>query len=96
MFLVILCLLFHNYETYQRIRLNIQIDILENEILDKYPDVLDVLLRDHTTQYNILWATNNYSDLGKKYNYKSEIRPESITGHNGNIIIPREKRDKIL
>lgn len=73
-----------------------EIDILENEILEKYPDVLDVLLRDHTTQQNILWATNNYSDLGQSYNYKSEIYPESITGHNGNIIMPRVQKDIIL
>jgi hypothetical protein len=72
------------------------IDILENEILEKYPDVLDVLLRDHTTQRNILWATNNYSDLGQSYDCKSEIRPESITGHNGNIIMPRVQKDKTL
>ena len=73
-----------------------QIDILENEILEKYPDVLDVLLRDHTTQQNILWTTNNYSDLGLSYNYKSEISPESITGYNGNVIMPRVQKDKIL
>ena len=73
-----------------------QIDILENEILEKYPDVLDVLLRDHTTQRNILWATNNYKDLGQSYNYKSEISPESITGRNGNVIMLRVQKDKVL
>lgn len=73
-----------------------KVDILENEILEKYPDVLDVLLRDHTTQRNILWATNNYSALGQSYNYKSEISSESITGHNGNVIMPRVQKDKIL
>lgn len=73
-----------------------QVDILENEILEKYPDVLDALLRDHTTQRNILWATNNYKDLGKSYSYKSEISPESITGYNGNVIMPRVQKDKIL
>lgn len=72
--------------------MNLQVDILENEILEKYPDVLDVILRDHTTQRNILWATNNYSDLGQSYNYKSEISSESITGHNGKINIPIDKK----
>ena len=28
------------------------IDILENEIVQQYPDVLDILIRDHTTQKN--------------------------------------------
>jgi hypothetical protein len=73
-----------------------EVDILENEILEKYPDVLDTLLRDHTTQRNILWATNNYNSLGKSYDYKSEISSTSITGHNGNVIMPRVQKDKIL
>ncbi|MCM4172452.1 restriction endonuclease subunit M [Arenibacter sp. TNZ] len=73
-----------------------KIDILENEILEKYPDVLDVLLRDHTTHKNILWATNNYDSLGISYSFKSEIYPELITGHNGNVIMPRVQKDKIL
>jgi hypothetical protein len=73
-----------------------QVDILENEILEKYPDVMDILLRDHTTQKNILWATNNYNSFGKSYNYKSEIIPGLITGYNGNIIMPRVQKDKIL
>jgi len=72
------------------------IDILENEILAKYEDVLDVLLIDHTTKNNILWATNNYSDLGKGYHYNEEILPELITGSNGNLIMPRVQKDKIL
>ena len=40
--------------------MKIEVDILENDILKKYPGVLDILLRDHTTQKNIFWATNNY------------------------------------
>ncbi len=39
-----------------------EIDILENEIFEKYPEVLDILLRDHTTQQYIFWATNNYQE----------------------------------
>ncbi len=73
-----------------------QIDILENEILEQYPEVLDILLRDHITQKNIFWATNNYNDLGKAYNYKAEILPELITGANGNLIMPRVQKDKVL
>ena len=72
------------------------IDILENEILEQYPGVLDILLRDHTTQKNIFWATNNYNKLGKAYHYNSEILPELITGSNGNLIMPRVQKDKTL
>jgi hypothetical protein len=72
------------------------IDILENEIVAQYPDVLEILLRDHTTQKYIFWATNNYEHLGKPYSSDSYILPELITGENGNIIMPRVHKDKAL
>jgi hypothetical protein len=72
------------------------IDILENDILEKYPNVLETLLRDHTTQKNIFWATDNYVELGKDYHFRNEILPEQITGQNGNVIMPRVKKDKIM
>ena len=71
-------------------------DILENEIVAQYPDVLDILLRDHTTQNNIFWATNNYEHLGAPYNFNAHILPDLITGENGNIIMPRVHKDKVL
>jgi len=73
-----------------------QIDILENEILQKYPEVLDILLRDQTTQNNIIWATNNYEYLGKLYLETKEIKSENISGKNGNIIMPRVQKDQML
>ncbi len=73
-----------------------EIDILENEILEKYLQVLDILLRDHTTQQNIFWATDNYKELGDGYQFTSQILTESITGENGHIIMPRVKKDKDL
>lgn len=72
------------------------IDILENDILEKYPKVLDILLRDHTTQRNIFWATENYKELGVEYGFQAQILPELITGENGHIIMPRVKKDKDL
>jgi hypothetical protein len=76
--------------------LRTEIDILENDILEKYPDVLDILLRDRTTQKNIFWATDNYEHLGDAYIFNSEILPELITEENGNVIMPRVHKDKIL
>lgn len=73
-----------------------EVDILENDILEQYPEVLEILLRDHTTQKNIFWATENYQELGTAYNSNAEILPELITGINGNIIMPRVKKDKVL
>ncbi len=72
------------------------IDILENEIVEQYPNVLEILLRDHTTQKNIFWATDNYKHLGQAYNFNSQILPELITGVNGSIIMPRIHKDKLL
>jgi hypothetical protein len=74
----------------------IGIDILENEIVAQYPDVLEILLRDHTTQKNIFWATDNYEQLGILYNSNSYMLPELITGENGSIIMPRVYKDKVL
>lgn len=73
-----------------------QADILENEIVAKYPEVLDILLRDHTTKVNIIWATNNYENLGSEYGFEKEILPDLITGDNGNVIMPRVHKDKAL
>jgi len=70
------------------------IDIKENDIRQQYPEVLEALLRDHTTKQNIFWATNNYSELGESYTFSSPILPELITGINGNIIMPRVQKDK--
>lgn len=74
----------------------VEIDILENELLEQYPDVLGILLRDHSTKKNIFWATNNYSHFGESYSYSSQILFELITGENGNIIMPRVHKDKVL
>lgn len=73
-----------------------EIDILENDILEKFPGVLEILLRDHTTQQNIFWATNNYQALGEEYQFLSQIKTSAITGANGNIIMPRVKKDKLI
>jgi len=72
------------------------IDILENEIVEQYPHILEILLRDHTTHKNIFWATNNYQHLGQDYHFSSQILPKLITGGNGETIMPRVHKDKLL
>lgn len=76
--------------------MQVAIDILENELIEKYPYVLGILLRDQTTQKNIFWATDNYEHFGETYRFNSEIFPELITGEKGNVIMPRVHKDKIL
>ena len=62
------------------------VDILEN---DFQPEVLEQLLRDHTTGCNVFWATHDYEHLGEGYQYFDTIQPERITGENGLIVKPR-------
>ena len=40
------------------------VDIQENDILRIYPDVLEILLCDRTTNKNIFWATNDCEHKG--------------------------------
>lgn len=73
-----------------------EIDIFENELIQKYEGVLEQLLRDHTTGQNIFWATDNYEHLGAEYSYHAQITKDLISGVNGSVIMPRVKKDKEL
>ena len=51
-----------------------QTDIRENEIFKRSPELLSLLLKDHTLskedqQVNIFWNTNNYAELGESHQY---------------------------
>lgn len=67
-------------------------DILENDILEQYPSVLELLLLDQTSKNNILWATSNYLEFNEAYTPDSTIQVENITGQNGKLIMPRVKK----
>lgn len=69
-------------------------DVKENIILKLSYDLLYILLKDHTTDKNIIWATDNYKDRGNGYQFEDQMTIESITGYNGNIIKPRVKKSK--
>ncbi len=70
------------------------IDISENDILAISPELLSTLLKDHTTQGNIFWATDNYADRGVGYQFSDQITVEAITGENGNVIVPRSLKSR--
>ncbi|MDE7349763.1 MAG: restriction endonuclease subunit M [Muribaculaceae bacterium] len=59
------------------------------DIIDSDPDILAMLLRDHTTQRNIFWGTNSYAELGDGYRCNDQISVEKVSGDNGGIVIPR-------
>lgn len=76
-----------------------QIDIRENDIFERSPELLSALLKDHTLsteeqQVNISWATNNYAHLGDGYQYSDQITIEAITSKNGEIIKPRAVKSR--
>jgi hypothetical protein len=72
------------------------VDINEDLILNYDAEVLDTLLRDHTTQRNIFWATSDYEGLGKGFEYSSPILPELITGKYIKVIRPRTLKAREL
>ena len=70
------------------------IDIREDDLLALSAEVLDTLLRDHTTGQNIFWATHDYEALGAGYDYHAPILPALITGQRGMVIRPRVLKTK--
>lgn len=76
------------------------IDICEDNILRRSPELLKTLLKDHTMSrvkgmdWNIFWATSDYEVLGDGFRYSDQITPEHITGKYGNIVQPRVCKDR--
>ncbi len=68
------------------------IDIIEQNIYDISPELLDVLLQDKTTGKRIKWATDNYRKYGEEYGQADEITPALITGRNTFVIQPRASK----
>ena len=76
-----------------------QADILEDTLRDLSPQLLNILLKDHTRstpehQENIFWATDDYAALGPGYAYADPILPALITGERGHVVMPRVKKHK--
>lgn len=68
------------------------IDIKENYLEEYDPKLLQILLKDHSSNKNIIWATSDYESHGKYYKKTSRIFPKLITGNKGEIIKPRIKK----
>ena len=68
------------------------IDLLEQELLDHERTLLQILLQDKTTKKNIIWATDDYAELGEPYSFKKEILPELVTGEQDSLIQPRVEK----
>ena len=71
-----------------------KVDIKENYIYELDDKLLEILLKDHSSNKNIIWATDNYVIRGKGYYPHDHISLKSITGRNGLVIKPRVKKSK--
>ncbi len=74
--------------------INVNIDILEEEIQNYNPTLLNRLLKDKTTGKNIIWATDDYSEKGEGFAFCNEILPERVTGTHARLIQPRITKSK--
>lgn len=70
------------------------IDIKETGLLDWDKGLLTILLKDKTTGKNLIWGTDIYREYGLEYSSNKYIKPELITGINGNRIKPRIEKNK--
>lgn len=76
------------------------IDIREDDICQRSPELLATLLKDHTMSrkkgmdWNIFWATSDYEHLGEGFGYADQIMPENITGKYGKVVQPRTCKDR--
>ncbi len=68
---------------------DIKLDVIEDDILEYSPKLLNLLLYDKTTKKNIIWATDDYASFGSEYQTECEIKPELITGKYSMLIRPR-------
>ena len=77
-------------------------DIIESDIREQMPHILEILLLDRTTSTaktpkNIIWANDNYNKYGSSaYTATAQIKPELITGNYGYLIMPRALKTKAL
>lgn len=68
------------------------VDIKEEDLLLIDMQILNILLFDHSSKKNIIWATDNYQQYGHGFSFSDEITIEKITGNYGEIIKPRSKK----
>ncbi len=70
------------------------IDIKENYIRSLDKALLSLLLKDRSSEQNILWAPDAYISRGVGFGPQDHITIEAITGAHGNVIKPRTEKSK--
>lgn len=65
------------------------IDIIEQDIFDRSPELLNILLEDKSTKKYVKWATDTYHSYGSSYRKELEIFPKLIIEKRKTVIQPR-------
>lgn len=68
---------------------NIKLEIFDDNLAIYGKSLLSILLKDRTTGKNIIWATDDYIQLGEIYKAENEISLNTINGGNEKFIRPR-------
>jgi len=71
-----------------------KVDIKEDILFQLDKELLEILLQDHSSNKNIIWAIDDYKIYGNNFSANDYITISSITGKNGNIIKPRTEKSK--
>ena len=66
-----------------------KVDVIEEDIALYSRELLDILLKDRTTNKNIIWATSDYISYGESYTATEHIDANLITGAHSKLIQPR-------
>lgn len=74
--------------------MNYNIDIKETNIFKLDSKLLEVLLIDHSSKKNLIWATDNYASRGVGYQSYDHITSNAIIKRNGSVIKPRVEKSK--
>lgn len=72
------------------------IDVSEHILAETNPAVINILLKDQTTEQNIVWASDDYAHLGEEYSPENQIEVSLITGKNSKLIRPRISKNLYL
>lgn len=68
---------------------NIKLEIFDDNLAIYGKSLLSILLKDRTTEKNIIWATDDYIQLGEIYRAENEISLNTVNGGNEKFIRPR-------
>lgn len=68
---------------------NIKLKIFDEDLTAYGKPLLSILLKDRTTDKNIIWATNDYIQLGEIYKAENEISLNIVNGGSEKFIRPR-------